>query len=244
MMRASYAVGFLALCAGIAATLVTLPVSANVSGTQRWQFKVFLDDREIGYHEFNVSRNGDSRRVESRASFDVKVLFINAYRYRHRNVENWNDNCLTDINSATDANGEKFVVLGNRDENGFSLSTGDSETSLPQCVMTFAYWNPEFLKASRLVNSQTGDYENVEVMVDGSDTVEVEGREIPADRYQIRLEEGPITVWYATDDKRWLALESVAKGGRVLRYEPMSLPAGADTEVARSVTDRAARNDA
>ena len=244
MKSSIYLPGLLAACIGLVTAAIAMPASANLSETKRWEFKVLLDDREIGYHEFKVDRNGSSRRVESRASFDVKILFINAYRYRHQNVENWNDDCLTDIDAATDANGEKFAVTGNRDENGFSLRTGNSEASLPQCVMSFAYWNPELLKASRLVNTQTGEYENVEISFDGSDAIEVDGRVVPADRYLIQLDEGPITVWYAKKVRRWLALESVAKGGRILRYQPVSLPTPANATMAKSSNDGAASNDA
>ena len=90
---------------------------------QRWRFRVLLDDREIGYHDFSVRREGASERVEIRAQFDVRILFINAYRYRHENTEVWQHGCLARIESQTDDNGERLQVLGASADNGFSLTT-------------------------------------------------------------------------------------------------------------------------
>ena len=84
--------------------------------------------------------------------------------------------------------------------------------------MTFAYWNPGFLEQPRLLNPQTGEYLEVEVEELGSDLVEIAGREIPARSVRLRARQMDITLWYS-ESSEWLALESVAKGGRILRYE-------------------------
>ena len=49
-------------------------------------------------------------------------------------------------------------------------------------------------------------------------TLNVRGRDVPAIRYRVVAEKMDLTVWYSNDN-RWLALESVAKGGNVIRYE-------------------------
>ena len=50
------------------------------------------------------------------------------------------------------------------------------------------------------------------------------GQNIQAIRYSVSSAAAPITLWYAAVDNRWLALESVIKGGRILRYKPVKLP--------------------
>lgn len=56
---------------------------------QEWNFKVYLDDSEIGYHSFRLIEGQDQRQLESQADFRVKFLFVTAYRYQHENVETW-----------------------------------------------------------------------------------------------------------------------------------------------------------
>jgi len=199
-------------------------VSANLSGQDRWQFEVLLDDKKIGYHDFIVSEEDGRQTVSTEANFNVKLLFVNVFSYRHQNEETWRDNCLSSIRSETATNGKDFMLRGQASEGEFQIQTESYKNELPSCVMTFAYWNPEFLKADRLLNSQSGDYEEVIIAKEGEEELQVNGQDIQAIRYSVSGAAAPITLWYAAADHRWLALESVVKGGRVLRYKPLSLP--------------------
>jgi hypothetical protein len=98
------------------------------------------------------------------------------------------------------------------------VEKSDSKEFLPGCVMTFAYWNPEFLKQERLLNPQTGEYLPVKVELLGTDSLEVRGEMVDAKRYKVTAKDIDLLVWYA-DDKEWVALESIAKTGHVIRYE-------------------------
>ena len=190
-----------------------------------WNFRVFLDDREIGFHEFRVMGDGIEQRVEIDAGFDVKVLFINAYSYRHTNVETWRDGCLVSIQSATDDNGDRLEVAGETGEQGFLLAGPAGQPGIVgDCIQSFAYWNPGILSAERLLNAQTGELVDVRIEDRGSASVRVGDRELPASRYQISMSDGKIDLWYHRDTGQWLALEAPTKGGRVLRYEPVGLP--------------------
>lgn len=204
--------------------LYALGAAANAPDHDRWQFEVLLDDRKIGYHDFIVSEDSGEVTVSMEAKFNVKLLFVNVFNYSHRNEETWRDNCLASIDAETVANGRDFVVRGQAAAEEFQLHTASAATDLPPCVMTFAYWNPSFLKAEKLLNSQTGDYEEVSIIEAGAEELLVDGKQIPAIRYSVSGAAAPITLWYAAADHRWLALESVVRGGRTLRYKPLSLP--------------------
>lgn len=204
------------------------PLSAMENSTTmpslNWKFGVLLDDKVIGYHHFRVSQHGDRQLLETEAEFDVKFLFITAFRYRHRNVESWENGCLTSINAFTSSNGKELKVNGRLDADRFELNTMAGPETLPNCVQSFAYWMPGILDADRLLNSQTGEYETVSVAFSGNDAVVVGERSIDALKYTLSTRAGDITLWYSTDDHRWLALEAPAKGGRTLRYEPLAVP--------------------
>ena len=187
-----------------------------------WQFDVFLDGNKIGFHEFQLERQGEQVTVQTEAQFDVKVLFVNLFSYRHQNTEFWQSGCLQNIEATTKANSDNFVVSGQVGENGFEFSDDSSRAPITGCVKSFAYWNPDFRDETRLLNSQTGEYELVSVERVGTETISLQGQEIPAVHYRLEAETAPISLWYSGDSDRWLALETVAKGGRVLRYEPTS----------------------
>ena len=93
--------------------------------------------------------------------------------------------------------------------------SGDAR--LPGCVMSFAYWDPRILRATRLLNSQTGELLPVSVAEQGTERVNVAGRTVAATRHRLSAPDLQIDLWYA--DGRWVALEAPTPGGRTLRYE-------------------------
>jgi hypothetical protein len=214
MCRAVKVLRYLFLGLGLA---VSLPAAAE---TREWDFKVYLDDKEIGRHRFTLSPEPTGARVESRARFEVNFLFFTAYRYRHENTELWRDGCLQRIDARTDDNGDVSRVDGeDRGEQRFLLETQAREKILERdCVRSFAYWDKELLQAEALLNSQTGEYVPVELQELGRDAVQAAGKTVPAIKYRLTGgSEVDIALWYSPED-RWLALESSLPSGRTLRY--------------------------
>lgn len=207
-------------CTALVILLVlTAPGYANSTTAARsWDFSVLLDGSNIGYHRFELTQTEGQRWLRSEAKFDVRVLFFNAFRYRHTNTEVWSDGCLENIKASTQANGKKLAVTGSRVDDRFVINDGDATSALQDCVMTFAYWNPEFLQQPRLLDPQSGEYLEVEVEPVGQQAIVVRGEEVAASVYRVKAKKMELTVWYSQDDE-WLALESVAKGGRIIRYE-------------------------
>ena len=200
------------------ASVSPAPANEGESDIANWDFDVYLNDKKVGKHSFTVSEAGGMKRVQSQANFNVKVLFITAYQYEHSAAERWTDNCLTTVDASTNANGKRIQVSGEQTGGGFVVESGDNPTQLPQCVMTFAYWNPDFLGESQLLNTQTGEYVDVRVEEVGDEVLEVRGQTVAATRFKLTAYEVDLTLWYSPDNE-WLALESIAKGGHIIRYE-------------------------
>jgi hypothetical protein len=186
--------------------------------TGHWDFDVYLNDKKVGTHKFNVSDSDGVRQVISEASFHYKFLFISACRYEHSAEERWANDCLVEVDASTNANGKRTQVYGEQSSGGFIVDKDDKLTELPDCIMTFAYWNPEFLEQPRLLNPQTGDYVTVRVDKIGEEILEVRGKAVTATRFKLSADEIDLTLWYSLD-KECLGLESIAKGGHIIRYE-------------------------
>ena len=205
-------IALLLLFSATATSVAAAPGEAQRS----WQFSVLLDGSPIGYHRFELMSRESELEVRSEASFDVRFLFINAFRYRHSNRELWEGECLRDIESSTRQNGEEFAVSGELLPQGLQIEPNGKSDRLDGCVMTFAYWNPRFLEQSRLLHPQTGEYMSVDVQPLGREELTVRGQSVTAFAYQVKARDVDITVYYSDDDE-WLGLESVAKGGRIIR---------------------------
>lgn len=197
-----------------------LPALAEVQhdASSAWNFNVYIDDKKVGTHLFEVTDAGEQKRVQSVADFRVKVFFISAYSYQHTNTERWEDNCLLEFNANTRINGKQTQVSGASSDGGFTVHKEAAQQLLPSCVMTFAYWNPAFLQQKRLLNPQTGEFVDVNVELLGSEYLDVRGQQVAAERYKVTGRNIELLLWYSPDDE-WLRLESVAKTGHIIRYE-------------------------
>lgn len=191
---------------------------ADAEPTQQWRFRVLLDGREVGRHDFVLRTEGSRKVLRSEAALKVKLLFVTAYEYRHEAVEVWDDRCLASIQSRTDDNGRTYEVRGASAGNQFLVESRGARRAGPSCVSSFAYWNPEFLERSSLLNSQTGELVAVEVQPLGGETFPVRGAATRAERYRLKAPGMAIDLWYAPGGS-WLGLESQLEGGRRLRYE-------------------------
>jgi len=190
-----------------------------------WNFRVFLNDSPIGQHRFSLRRDGEEAELRSEARFELKLLFISAYRCAHTAVERWRGSCLTGMTARTDDDGKKLSVdaaatfaASAQQGNGLAVSTGSGRQPLDGCVMSFAYWNPALLKQERLLNAQTGEHEAVKISDSGDERIVVRGVPVTARRYRIAGSKNPIDIWYSAS-REWLALESTLEGGRRLRYQ-------------------------
>jgi len=207
-----------ALFAGLFALAAATPILANEGAVARWDFDVYLNEKRVGKHTYEVIEKDGVQRVRSEANFKYRILFIPAYRYKHSNSERWADNCLVRFDANTNANGELLQVSGEKIGSRFTVDDGEKAVQLPECVMSFAYWNPDFLEQQRLLNPQTGEYVDVSVEEVAEELLEVRGELVLATRFRLTAYEVDLTLWYS-ENNEWLALESVAKGGHIIRYE-------------------------
>jgi hypothetical protein len=182
-----------------------------------WDFRVLLDGREIGRHRFSLQDAGSAITVRSQAEFDVRLLSFSLYRYAHEAEEQWRNGCLESLEARTESNGRASAVTARAERGELAVTHPRGRERHAGCVMSFAYWDPRILDASRLLNSQTGELTRVEIDALGEEPRVVRGREVRADRHRIRGPGLEIDLWYAGG--RWIALEALAEGGRRLRYE-------------------------
>ena len=187
------------------------------AGSQTYDFKVFLGKDEIGRQRFDVSTEGERTQVLVDAQFTVTFLYITVYTYRHTNVETWEGPCLREIRAVTDDNGESFFVNGIFRNGQMQVQTQAVNWIGEGCIKTFAYWNAEWIKGERLLNSQTGEHQPASIVVVGEETIPVQGVQTRTTHRRIITDKFTIDLWY-TLNGRWVALHSTTKKGDTLRY--------------------------
>ncbi len=196
------------------AILVVLPAWAET-----WSFDVFLDKQKIGKHVFELN----NQKLVSEANFKVKVLFVNAYQYQHRAEESWQDNCLRSLQAHTVENKQVIDVSAEWQSTQLNVVQGNKTQTLPGCVMTFAYWNPQILKQRQLLNPQNAEYLDVSISDDGMQPYTVRGEAMQVRQYHLNgrfqgKSKLNITLWY-DQQQRWVGLKSITPEGYVISYQ-------------------------
>lgn len=170
-----------------------------------WAFEARLDERPIGTHRFVVRGPAARREVESHARLDVRLLGIVVYRYRHEAQERWDGDCLRTLQSRTDDDGTPLQVD--------LLRPAEAE-----CAMSFAYWHPRLPEQRRLLNPQSGRFEDVRFERLPDAPIGVQGRDVIATPWRLKTATQDLTVWWAAADGAWVGLDARVKGGRRLTY--------------------------
>ncbi len=192
-------------------TLASMPVEAK-----EWAFTVLLDGKEIGYHKFTL--NESQHELKSEARYNVKFLFVTAYRYMHDAQETWQGDCLSKLKATTEDGGVRSWVNGAMQDGQFVVETAKSKQTLGNCTMSFAYWNPSILQQTRLLNPQNGDWLETKIKSLGDETIQVRGQSVPSRHYLLEAPKFHIELWYSPGND-WLALKSTTPEGRVITYQ-------------------------
>lgn len=200
--------------------LLSLCLFSTLVQSQEWNFDVFLDKEKIGTHSFKLNENNV---LQSNAKFKVKVLFINAYDYLHSAEESWSNDCLTSLKANTVENKQVFDVSGTKTGQSFDVTMNKKSQQLPECTMTFAYWNPKILKQAKLLNPQNAEYLDTNIQSMGNETIQVKGRPIEATHYKLMgalagKNKLNIDLWYNKNNE-WVALKSTTPEGYEINYK-------------------------
>ena len=231
-----------ASASGAVATPTPRVADGRPTASVAWDFEVRLDGKPIGTHRFVVEGEPGARTVRSLARFDVKLLGLTVFRYRHEASERWRGDCLQAIQSRTDDDGKPVEVNKTFNARGpsttspspqapsTSTSTSASASAVAEsdCLMSYAYWHPALVRQQRLLNPQTGEVDEVRIERLPDASLVVAGREVEAMRWRLTAtppaaagkpaQRQQLTLWRDRSDGRWVGLDAVVKGGRVLSY--------------------------
>jgi len=193
-------------------------IFAEENATEVFNFKVSLDNREVGWHKFVVETKGNQLTVSSKAKMDFTVLMVKKVAYRHEATENWLGDCLQAFESKTKRNTKIFLTSGSVKDGDFYVNRNGEEVLVSKCVKTFAYWRPAWLDDEFLLNVETGKYTPISVEVTEDQLTNMTKRVVGLPKTEIHL---------AYDKSgNWQTLESELKIAGTLRYQRINESVG------------------
>jgi hypothetical protein len=199
------------LLTGILLSLFVQHSGAVESIDKYLDFKVFLNDREVGRHSFILQQQGENLLVSSTMSLDFTVLMVKKIKYRHQANEVWQGGCLVSLKSQTEKQGKNYTVAAITNGSGLVVESRGGSKTIQGCARGFAYWNPLLLDGDYLLNAESGQYLPVEITSIVSVQDEITHMLIAGSKVDVRLQ------YDAAGN--WLSLESKLQIGGLLRYQ-------------------------
>ena len=194
------------------------PSQAVTPASEHWHFKAYIDDREIGYHSFDVKRENGTTYLSSRADFAYRLWRVPLFAYKHEVTERYDEDlCLQFIESKTQTRSTKMQLEGMRTSNGFAVRSEEASEATNfniDCLSTFAYWTPKLMEQTQLLNGQDGRLMPVTI----SPVSQKNDERTAQISYRLRAESLDLTLHYSHDG-RWMGLESALPAGRRLIYK-------------------------
>jgi hypothetical protein len=195
------------------------PVAAAQPATETLQYAIMRKGEQIGTHTVELKRAGKETSVNLETNVEVKVLFVTAYRFQHSATERWVNGHLVELNSETDDNGTQHKLTAALKGAALEVDADGKAAQVDKNIIPSSLWNPELVRQSVMLDTQTGQVMPISVVDGGSEEVTVETGPAPAHRYTIK---GKFSqdVWY---DSRGRLVQSqlVAKDGSVISYKLM-----------------------
>jgi hypothetical protein len=185
--------GFAASCLG-AAGLLALPSigRAAVPPLDR-RFAIFRDGDEIGRHEVRFEPTTDGFDVTTDIDIVVKLAFITAFHFRQHAVDRWVAGNLVESRVTTDDNGTRSATEIEARGSALSVEGGTENRTLrvPLGTMTdIAFWNLAIVRQRELVDIQKATLTDVAARHLGSESIDLAGQRIVADRFTIHSNTG------------------------------------------------------
>jgi hypothetical protein len=199
--------------AGLAMVGTRSAAADGASGDLR--FEVMRNGSQIGYHVLSFRQEGERLTVDIDVDLRVRVAFITAYRYEHRNREEWEAGRLLGFRSRTNDNGTRHEVATRLDGDELVIVGSKGRLSGPADLLPTTYWHRNFMARERWIDTQNGRIVEGAVSAAGNERIESAGRMIEASRYTVRGDLD-VDLWY--HDDRWVKLGFAASDGSRIDY--------------------------
>lgn len=184
-------------------------------GSDRLEFEVLRNGKPVGRHVTRFARDGGYLVVESEMELRIRLLFIEAYRYRYTATERWCDGRLVDLDAAVNANGERSAIEARAKGDALEIDGPHGRTAAPLGLYSTNHWHAGVLGAERVLNTLTGRVNQVTIQRCATPRPNGEG---PAGAHCYDYQ-GDLNarVWY-DDDGRWVGLAFDGEDGSRLEY--------------------------
>jgi hypothetical protein len=206
------------LGAGLLLLVFGLGAVGEAAEPEQFFASVFLDKKKIGQFHVRVSRAETGEIEELRARASVSMLKIKLYEFTQDLTQTWRGGELQKLQGTADDNGTKYGLQLTRNAKDYSGEVNKKPVTLPIEAFPNSIWHYGIVNHSLLFNEVDLTLLKV-TMTQGSDTVDLDKKKIPADRVAIKGDFAE-TVWFGKDQNFLMAELPIAGRTVLVKRDP------------------------
>ncbi len=153
----------------------TPSASSGAAPTVHRVFDIMRQGSKIGTDTFDIVRHGDVSDVTIVTHVLVKVMFVNAYRYDHKETASWKGSQLVSFTSTTDDNGTNHEVSATQNGGKLALDVDGSKSELSKAMVPASLWSADVSNKSQLFDPGNGKHLSTKPEDLGEELVNVRG---------------------------------------------------------------------
>lgn len=182
----------------------------------RLAFAVMRKGQKIGQHLLTFEESGDGLTARAEVEMAVNLGPVAIFRYRHSQVERWDDGDFASLETRTIQNGRHSQVSAKRTDKGVEVIGPRGSAVLPAAARPLTHWNRQAL-GGPLFHPQKGRLMRLSIArQEAAPAVLADGRDTPATRVTL-AGEASIDNWYDRSGS-WAALRAKADDGSIVEY--------------------------
>jgi hypothetical protein len=169
-MKASFAAA-LALSVIAPASAAPAGPAANVHRV----FDIMREGSQIGTNTFDITRSGDTTEVKIVTHVLVKVMFVNAYRYDHKETASYKGTQLVSFTATTNDNGTDHEIAAEQKDGKVILTVDGDTREAAKGIVPASLWSADISNKPQLFDTGNGKLLSTKPRDLGDEMVEIHG---------------------------------------------------------------------
>ena len=186
------------------------------------EYELFRNNKLIGYHKYDFSRNNENLTVKSIVDFKITKLGVDLYKYFAESEEIYKDNKFYAFSSKTNQNKKQKWVNINLDEanNILNIEGHKNKLTAPSDFVIGTWWNHEIVKSKAQISAISGRIIAQDVTFLGKETIMIGDKSYKTLHFNFKSSDLNLPdskklntdIWYEEDSYLWVKASFTKQG--------------------------------
>ena len=179
---------------------------SHYKNIKKIEMEIFKDGKNIGYCNYEFTKNDDSIKIYNETNFEVKLLGIKVFSINSIGTEIYKNNKLFSFNSNTLQNDKKKFVnlILNENEDVFDIKGSSYTGKANRNNIIGNWWNHKILESETQISPLSGSVKDQVVTFLGKEKVQIYGKEYLAHKFSLKSKDESISENKKLDFEIWL----------------------------------------